>query len=245
MSCLALFGTCCYPGSETLLQTLLAFFRIAACGSLGIVTLMLSCYDHSRLFQELVVFSFSLVLYSKDIAQEFRSLFGDLIRFILVKPCTDFSFFSVLPMWVTPDDFSLSIIPIVAFDTIDHFIPVHCLRTDLRFTDTVLQWFLSFLTDCTHYVSLSNHCSVSTYVHSGVLQGSILDHIPFSMCIMAFSTIIDSHSITHHSFADDLQIQMSAPPDKISCMGDFDALNFIRHLCCYDLICFKLFSRVT
>ena len=28
--------------------------------------------------------------------------------------------------------------------------------------------------------------------------------------------IIDSHSIIHHSFADDLQLQMSAPPDRIS-----------------------------
>ena len=30
------------------------------------------------------------------------------------------------------------------------------------------------------------------------------------------SAIIDSHSIIHHSFADDLQLQMSAPPDRIS-----------------------------
>ena len=30
------------------------------------------------------------------------------------------------------------------------------------------------------------------------------------------SSIIASHSIIHHSFADDIQLQMSAPPDKIS-----------------------------
>ena len=30
------------------------------------------------------------------------------------------------------------------------------------------------------------------------------------------SAIIDSHSIIHHSYADDLQLQMSAPPDRIS-----------------------------
>ena len=30
------------------------------------------------------------------------------------------------------------------------------------------------------------------------------------------SAIIDSHSIMHHSFADDLQLQMYAPPDSIS-----------------------------
>ena len=33
---------------------------------------------------------------------------------------------------------------------------------------------------------------------------------------MPLSAIIDSHSITHHSFADDLQLEMSFPPDEIS-----------------------------
>ena len=74
----------------------------------------------------------------------------------------------------------------------------------------------SYLTDRTHYVSLSNHCSAFTPVHSGVLQGSVLGPILFTMYIKPLSAIIDSHSIIHHSFADDLQLQMSAPPDRIS-----------------------------
>ena len=45
------------------------------------------------------------------------------------------------------------------------------------------------------------------------------------------SAIIDSHSIIHHSFADDLQLQMSALPDRISellhsmlsCISDVNA----------------------
>ena len=36
------------------------------------------------------------------------------------------------------------------------------------------------------------------------------------MYIKPLSAIIDSHSIIHHSFADDLQLLMSAPPDRIS-----------------------------
>ena len=54
-----------------------------------------------------------------------------------------------------------------AFDTIDHSILVHHLHTDFGLTDTVLQWFSSYLTDRTNYVSLSNHCSAFTPVHSG------------------------------------------------------------------------------
>ena len=51
------------------------------------------------------------------------------------------------------------------------------------------------------------------------------------MYIKPLSAIIDSHSIIHHSFADDLQLQMSAPQDRISellhsmqsCISDVNA----------------------
>ena len=102
------------------------------------------------------------------------------------------------------------------FDTVDHPILVHCLHTDIGFADAVLQWFSSYLTDRTHYVPLCNHCSAFTPVHSGVPQGSVLGHMLFTMCTKPLSAIIDSHSITYHSFADDLQLQMSASPDGIS-----------------------------
>ena len=38
----------------------------------------------------------------------------------------------------------------------------------------------------------------------------------FTMYVKPMSAIIDSHSIIHHSFADDIQIQISAPHDRIS-----------------------------
>ena len=101
-----------------------------------------------------------------------------------------------------------------AFDTIDHAILVHRLHTDFGFTDTVLQWFPSYLTDRTHYVSLSYH--YSAFAPVPVPQGSVLGPMLFSMYIKHLSAIIDSHSIIHNSFADDLQLQMSAPPDRIS-----------------------------
>ena len=36
------------------------------------------------------------------------------------------------------------------------------------------------------------------------------------MYIEPLSAIINSHSIMHHSFADNIQLQMSAPPERIS-----------------------------
>ena len=117
-----------------------------------------------------------------------------------------------------------------AFDTIDHSILVHRLHTDIAFTDTVLQWFSSYLADRTNHVSLYNQCSAFAPAHSGVPQGSV-GPILFTMYIKPLSAIIDSHSIIHHSFADDLQIQMSAHHDKItellhsmqSCISDVKA----------------------
>ena len=84
------------------------------------------------------------------------------------------------------------------------------------FTDTVLQWFSSYLTDRTHHVSLCNHCSDFASVHSGVPQFSVLGPILFAMYTKPLTAIIDSHSIIHHSFADDLQLQMSAHTVRIS-----------------------------
>ena len=98
----------------------------------------------------------------------------------------------------------------------DHPILVHRHHTDFGFTNTVLQWFSTYLTDRTHYVSLSNHCHAFVPVHSGVPHGSVLGPILFTMYIKPLSAIIDSHSIVRQSFADDLQLQMSAPPDRIS-----------------------------
>ena len=44
----------------------------------------------------------------------------------------------------------------------------------------------------------------------------ILKSVLYGILFMTVIAIIDSHSIIHHSYADDLQLQMSAPPDRIS-----------------------------
>ena len=100
-----------------------------------------------------------------------------------------------------------------AVDTIDHY-PCTRLHADFGFTDAVLQWSSSCLTDRTQYVSLSKH-SVFVCAHTGVPQGSALGPMLFTMYVTPLSALL-IHTIMHHSFADDLQLQMSDPPDKIS-----------------------------
>ena len=49
----------------------------------------------------------------------------------------------------------------------------------------------------------------------------------FSKYIKTLSAIIDSHFIIHHSFADDLRLQMSAPPVKIP-----ELLHYLQSYIC-------------
>ena len=183
----------------------------------------------SKILEKLVLFHVSSYLNSHNLYNTCQSAYlpGHSTETVLLKVVND--------LFLSLDKGNLSVLALLefslAFDTIDHPILVHCLHNDFGFTDAVLQWFSSYLTDRTHYVSLSNHCSAFTHVHSGVPQGSVLGPILLTMYIKPLSAIIDSHSIIHHSFADDLQLQMSAPPDRISellhsmqsCISDVDA----------------------
>ena len=83
-----------------------------------------------------------------------------------------------------------------AFDTIDHPILVHRLHADFGFTDAVFQWFSSCLTDRTHYVSLSNHCSAFAPVHSVFLRVHFLAPY-FSPCTSGLCLTLLTHTLSY------------------------------------------------
>ena len=76
-----------------------------------------------------------------------------------------------------------------AFDAIDESILIQHLLTVFGFTDAVLQWFSSYMTDRTQYVSLSNQRSAFARGHSGVPQGTVLGPTLLTMYVKPSSSI--------------------------------------------------------
>ena len=100
-------------------------------------------------------------------------------------------------LFLSPNKGNISVLSLLdfssAFDTINHPILVHRLHTEIGSTDAVLQWSSSYLTDRTHYISLSNHCSAFAPVHSSVPLGSVLGPMLLTMYIKPLTAIFHSH----------------------------------------------------
>ena len=93
-------------------------------------------------------------------------------------------------VYASLNDFSL------AFSKIDHSILVHRLHADFRFTDTILQWSSTYLTDRTQYVPLSNNCSALASVHSCVPKGQFLAPCS-SPCILSLCLPVLTHTLSY------------------------------------------------
>ena len=101
------------------------------------------------------------------------------------------------------------------FDTIDHIILLHRLHNDFGIQGTALDWFSSCLTNRTQSVSIHCYTFDPAPISFGVPQGSVLGPVLFVLYTAFLSTVIEKHSVLHHSYADDSQLQKSARPHQI------------------------------
>ena len=101
-----------------------------------------------------------------------------------------------------------------AFDTIDHSILLHRLSSLYGISGSALSWFESYLTDRTQAVMVDNLTSTSSPLSFGVPQGSVLGPVLFILYTKPLSSLLQSHSIPHQSFADDTQLYNSSKPNQ-------------------------------
>ena len=100
-----------------------------------------------------------------------------------------------------------------AFDTIDHTILLQRLEHVFGIRGTALSWFASYLSDRTQTVSIENFTSADSPLPFGVPQGSVLGPVLFVLYTAPLSDIMKNHSVLYHAYADDSQLQKSAPQE--------------------------------
>ena len=98
-----------------------------------------------------------------------------------------------------------------AFDTIGHQILLSRLNSVFGIQSTALQWFQSYLSDRYQATSVNNSFSSPSQLKYGVPQGSVLGPALFVLYTTPLSDIIANHSVNRQLFADDTQLQKSAP----------------------------------
>ena len=103
-----------------------------------------------------------------------------------------------------------------AFDTIDHSILLHRLKSWFGFTETVLSWIHSYLSSRSFSVDINGIKSPSSQLLYGVPQGSVLGPLLFILYTTPLSTIISRSSVNHKLYADDTQLFLSFSADAFS-----------------------------
>ena len=89
----------------------------------------------------------------------------------------------------------------VALDTVDHAILLNRLEKRFGVKGTVLDWFRSYLTNCTQSVSIPGASPSSPQELScGVPQGSVLGPILFCVYTSPLGDIIRRHNVGFHLY---------------------------------------------
>ena len=125
-----------------------------------------------------------------------------------------------------------------AFDTVDHTILLQRLEVSFGIRDSVLAWFRSYLLDRMQFVRLNGSCSSIRPVRFGVPQGSVLGPILFLLYTFDVPRLIESHGLSSHSYADDVQLYGHCSPAESTalelrlsrCLDDVSAWMSSNHL---------------
>jgi len=125
-----------------------------------------------------------------------------------------------------------------AFDCVDHCILLKVLQDSFGISGTILNWFLSYLSNRTQYVRINLLISSIASVFFGVPQGSVLGPLLFILYTSALSAIASRHGIEIHLYADDTQLYVHLRLNEVA-----NATKRLR-ACIDDIMLWSLSMRL-
>uniref|UniRef100_A0A674ELL9 Reverse transcriptase domain-containing protein n=1 Tax=Salmo trutta TaxID=8032 RepID=A0A674ELL9_SALTR len=123
-----------------------------------------------------------------------------------------------------------------AFDTVNHQILLSTL-SELGISGAAHSWIAAYLTGRSYQVAWRESVSAPRALTTGVPQGSVLGPLLFSLYTKSLGSVISSHGLSYHCYADDTQLIFSFPPsnnqvaNRISaCLADIPVWMTDHHL---------------
>ena len=109
--------------------------------------------------------------------------------------------------------------------------------SELGISGAAHAWIASYLTGRSYQVAWRESVSAPFALTTGVPQGSVLGPLLFSLYTKSLGSVITSHGLSYHCYADDTQLIFSFPPsdnqaaNRISaCLSDISVWMTDHHL---------------
>ena len=102
-----------------------------------------------------------------------------------------------------------------AFDTLDHDILLHRLKSKLGINDVAYKWFKSYLSGRSQQVIVNGSVSSKCNLDVGVPQGSVLGPILFNIYTLPLYDLARDNDNFSHFYADDSQLYVICSVDAI------------------------------